>query len=81
MPTDPETGARYRLNAKQSVKDVWTLDCTIEYKQDEIVKSADRNDMAVVKRTALGAKILAIIKETETVFRLDGRVMAGDEHV
>ena len=78
MPTDPETGARFRINAKQTTKNIWTLDGTAEYKSDTITYSADKQDLGNVKVIPLGRKLLSLIKETETVFRHDGRVMAGD---
>ena len=81
MPTDPETGARYRLNAKQSVKNIWTLDCTIEYKDDTYKHRPNPNDEADIQIMPLGAKLLAVIKAAEHEFRVDRRILAGDNNV
>ena len=81
MPTDPETGARFRINAKQNVKGVWSLDGTAEYKDASYTYHPDQEDEGNIKTIPLGAKLLSMIKETEGIFRLDGRVLAGDNHV
>ena len=81
MPTDPETGARFRINSTQSVKGIWTLSGTVEYKSDAYIYRPDKNDEGNTKTVPLGAKLLSLIKDTEKIFRLDGRVMAGDGNV
>ena len=81
MPTDPETGGRFRINAKQTTKNIWTLDGTAEYKDDSFAYRPDKKDEGNVQIKPLGHRLLSLIKETEAIFRLDGRVMAGDGNV
>ena len=81
MPTDPETGARFRINGTQTTKNIWTLSGTAEYKSDTFTYRPDKNDEGNTETVPLGAKLLSLIKDTEKIFRLDGRVMAGDNHV
>ena len=52
---------RIRINAKQTSKGEWYLDCTAE--TDDVEVSAD--------------KLIAAVKATEKRFIEDGRVLAG----
>ena len=70
---------RYRINAKQTAKGLWQLDCTVELGCDSLVESKrDPEDMGDSVELGIGQKLLAVIKETETAFRADGKLMAGD---
>ena len=68
---------RFRVNAKQTAKNLWQLDCTLEYKSDNIqVKPEIGQDP---KSETLGIRLLSAIKETEKAFRDDGRKFVGDK--
>ncbi len=69
------TEPRFRLCAKQTAKNLWQLDATIEYRSDKISKD-DVEDAGAT--TTLGLRLLSMIKETEKVFREDGRTFVGD---
>ena len=68
---------RFRLCAKQTAKNLWQLDATIEYRSDKITKD-DLEDAGAT--TTLGLRLLSMIKETEKAFRADKRVMIGDSN-
>ena len=69
---------RYRISAKQTAKNYWQLDATVEYKNDKISYSVDPKDSAIVAHDTLGLRLLSIIKEAEREFRADGRMIVGD---
>jgi len=71
---------RFRVSAKQSTKNLWTIDGTVEYKKEVIEISISSNDPGDTVSNTLGLRLLSIIKETEKVFRADGRRMAGDNN-
>ncbi len=73
MQTEP----RYRISAKQTAKNLWQLDATIEYKDAHISKSS-KDDAAILESEHLGLQLLSLIKETEKHFREDGRQIVGD---
>ncbi len=66
---------RFRMCAKQTAKNLWQLDATIEYRSDKISKD-DVEDAGAT--TTLGLRLLSMIKETELAFRKDKRKMVGD---
>lgn len=70
---------RFRISAKQTAKNFWQLDATVEYKSDKIKVSTNPNDSAVTVSNSLGLQLLSLIKETEKEFRADGRNIVGDE--
>jgi len=70
---------RFRISAKQTAKNFWQIDATVEYKSDKIKMSTDPNDTAITVETTLGLRLLSLIKETEKEFRNDNRKIVGDE--
>lgn len=70
---------RFRISAKQTAKNLWQLDGTVEYKSDKMIRSTNPEDKAVVVTEPLGLRLLSMIKEAEKEFREDGRKMVGDE--
>ena len=70
---------RFRINAKQTAKNLWQLDATVEYKNDKIKISTNPDDTGDEIITPLGVQLLSLIKETEKAFRTDGRVFVGDK--
>ena len=69
---------RFRISAKQTAKNLWQLDATVEYKSDKIKVSTNPDDPAVTVSEPLGLRLLSLIKETEKEFRADGRSLVGD---
>ena len=67
---------RFRISAKQTAKNFWQLDGTVEYKSESI--SMDAQPGQDVAKTTLGLRLLSVIKETEKEFRADGRKIVGD---
>ena len=70
---------RFRISAKQTSKNFWQIDATVEYKSDKMKMSVDPEDSAVTVDTTLGLRLLSLIKECEKEFRNDGRKIIGDE--
>jgi len=70
---------RFRISAKQTAKNFWQIDATVEHKSDKMKMSVDPKDSAVTVDTTLGLRLLSLIKETEKEFRADGRKIVGDE--
>ena len=68
---------RFRINTKQTAKNLWQIDATVEYKSDKISMSPQAGQDTV--QTTLGLRLLSVIKETEKEFRADGRKIVGDE--
>ena len=68
---------RFRISAKQTAKNFWQLDATVEYKSEKISMEAQKGQDIV--KTTLGLRLLSLIKETEKEFRADGRLIVGDE--
>jgi len=67
---------RFRINTKQTAKNYWQLDATIEYKSDKITKDAEIGKDPVFE--SLGLRLLSAIHEVEKEFRADGRKIVGD---
>lgn len=55
---------RVRVNAKSSVKGIWTLDVAVEVTGQNILSE--------------DVDVLSIIKDKEREFREDGRTLGGD---
>jgi len=70
---------RFRISAKQTAKNFWQIDATVEYKSDKIKISTNPNDASITVNNSLGLQLLSLIKETEKEFRKDGRKIIGDE--
>lgn len=69
---------RFRISAKQTAKDLWQLDATVEYSGITMKVSNDPEDAGDVTDTDLGLMLLNLIVKTEQHFRADGRRMVGD---
>lgn len=70
---------RYRINAKQTAKNRWYFDATIEYGSDKIeLTSGGTLDVADIKMGTLGMKLLSMIKEAEKAFKDDKRALVTD---
>ena len=71
---------RFRISGKQTAKNFWQLDATVEYKSDKIKMEANTDDpLKNVAHDTLGLRLLSLIKETEKEFRNDGRKIVGDD--
>ena len=70
---------RFRISAKQTAKNFWQIDATVEYKSDKIKVSTNPNDASITVNNSLGLQLLSLIKETEKEFRADNRKIIGDE--
>ena len=70
---------RFRLNASQTAKGVWKMDCTVENAK-ESWQVPDPDDISVVTVITLGQKVLDMLKDAEQRFRKDGRKLAGDSN-
>ena len=73
-----ETPSRYRLSAKQTAKNLWQIEATIENGEYTINRTVTPGDAADIANEPLGVILLSIIKEAEKAFRADGRKMVGD---
>ena len=68
---------RFRINVKQTAKNFWQLDATLEYKSDKISMTPEAGKDT--KLESLGLRLLSCIKEAEKEFREDGRKIVGDK--
>ena len=68
---------RFRISVKQTAKNLWQVDATLEYKSDKISLEALAGQDT--KMQSLGLRLLSMIKETEKEFRADGRKIVGDK--
>jgi len=68
---------RFRLNTKQTSKNYWQLDATLEYKSDKISLPPKVGQDTEIQ--SLGLRLLSLIKEAEKQFRADGRRIVGDK--
>ena len=73
-----ETNPRYRINAEQSSSNIWKFNATAEDKDTKIAMSNDPQDSGNIAYEPIGLKLLSMIKETEKVFRDDGRALVSD---
>ena len=69
---------RFRVAAKQTAKNLWQLDGTIENNSRTITKPLSYEDVAKVEDRDLGVELLEMIKSTEDAFRKDGRNLVSD---
>ena len=69
---------RFRIAAKQTAKNLWQLDGTIEHNSKTMSKPLSYEDVANRESRALGVELLEMIKETEKAFRDDGRNLVSD---
>lgn len=74
-----ETNPRYRINASQTAGNVWTFNATAEDKDIVIKMSNDPADPGNIAYEPLGLKLLSLIKQTEIIFKEDGRALASDQ--
>ncbi len=70
---------RFRISSKQTAKNLWYFDATVEYKSDKIKRSSNPKDRGDEITEPLGLRLLSLIKETENQYRLDGRKLVSDE--
>ena len=71
---------RFRIGTKQTAKNRWQLDATVENKSETIAMSTNPDDVASgIVHDDLGLRLLSLIKKTEAAFRADGRKMVGDK--
>ena len=69
---------RYRISAKQTAKNFWQIDATVEFGKDKILTIINPDDEGETENQPIGLRLLQIIKETEDAFRKDGRKIVGD---
>lgn len=72
------TEPRFRISAKQTAKNYWQLDATVEYKSETIEISTTEGDKGNTIHSTLGLRLLSVIHEAEKAFREDGRKIVGD---
>lgn len=71
--------SRFRISAKQTAKNLWQIDGTVENKEENFNESNNPEDLGVLTPVSVGKKLLKMIKDTEDEFRKDGRKLVGDE--
>ena len=69
---------RFRVAAKQTAKNLWQLDATIEYDSRTITIPLSVEDVAKVEDRKLGVELLNMIKDAEKAFRDDNRRLISD---
>ena len=66
------------MAAKQSTKNIWAIDGTVEHNSRTITLPLSSEDVADVEARELGVELLSMIKSTEKAFRDDGRSLVSD---
>ena len=69
---------RFRVAAKQTAKNLWQIDGTVENNSRTITKPLSYQDVADVADRQIGVELLEMIKTTEEAFRDDGRQLVSD---
>ena len=69
---------RFRIAVKQTAKNLWQLDATIEHNSRTITKPLNIDDVLDQEDRDLGVELLNMIKETEKAFREDNRNLVSD---
>lgn len=71
------TETRFRINAKQTAKNEWYFDCTLEMGTDFFTVE-DSKDLANSKEQFIGEKLLETINKTMQLFKNDGKKLVGE---
>ena len=74
--TDQEV--RYRIAVKQTAKNLWQIDGTVESNSEVIELPLSAEDLADTKKTKLAEKIWQMITETEEEARKQKRNLVSD---
>jgi len=69
---------RFRIAGKQSTKNIWAIDGTVEHNSRTITKPLKIDDVIEPESRELGVELLEMIKATEDAFRKDGRKLVSD---
>ena len=69
---------RFRIAAKQTAKNLWQLDATIENKSRTIKIPISNDEFPDMGDIPLGAELVNMITEAEDAFRKDGRHLVSD---
>lgn len=70
--------SRFRINAKQTAKNYWQIEGTVELPTD-IIRVTSKTDAADITELKIGDKLLEIVKSAEKAFIDDGRKLVGDD--
>ena len=70
---------RYRLSAKQTAKNKWQFDGTVEVYENPYTVLYKPRDVSNQKKETVGQKLLEMIKDAENAFRADGKQLVSDE--
>ena len=69
---------RFRIAVKQTAKNLWQIDATIENNSRTITIPLSYKDVAKVEDRNLGVELLNMIKDAEDAFRKDNRSLVSD---
>ncbi len=69
---------RLRISAKQTAKNMWQLDATVEFGEDHFTISDNPEDLGDEKKISLARKLGDLLKDMERELRKDGKKIVGD---
>ena len=69
---------RLRISAKQTAKNLWQLDATVEFNEDHFTISDNPEDLGDERVISLGRKLADVLNDAEKNLRADGRKIVGD---
>jgi len=70
---------RLRISAKQTAKNLWQLDATVEFNEDHFLVSDNPDDIGDEKKLSLARKLADLLKDMEKELKADGKKIIGDE--
>lgn len=74
------TEPRIRINSKQTAKDLWYFDITLEDGAFNMRIPGNPDDICDEKSITMGERIILILKDVEKNFRHDNRRLVSDGH-
>ena len=75
MPTEP----RFRISVKQTSKNLFQIDGTVEHNNYTYKRSTNPEDAGITVSDPLGMMLWSMIEEAEKEGRKRGRKFVGDE--
>ena len=75
---DGQMKSRYRASAKQTAKNKWQIDVSVETYDVPGVVMTNKEDGSDQKEKTMGEQVLEIIKSVEDSLRADGKQLVSD---
>ena len=70
---------RLRISAKQTAKNLWQIDATVEFSEDHFTLPGNPDDIGDEKQVTLGDKLVDLVEDVKKKLRAKGEKIVGDE--